>query len=77
WLIRELLEAYKLTGKADYLTEAEYLTDYVLDMLRKVPMVTVDGEDKIQLKGSRPIVCLTIPHKRSKPPRISTATEHR
>ncbi|NDV77593.1 glycoside hydrolase family 76 protein [Dysgonomonas sp. 511] len=31
WLIRELLEAYKLTGKADYLTEAEYLTDYVLD----------------------------------------------
>ena len=31
WLIRELLEAYKLTGKEKYLTEAEYLTEYVLD----------------------------------------------
>ena len=31
WLVRELLEAYKLTGKTEYLTEAEYLTDYVLD----------------------------------------------
>lgn len=31
WLIRELIEAYKLTGKSDYLTQAEYLTDYVLD----------------------------------------------
>ena len=27
-------------------------TSNVLDMLRKVPMLTVDGEDKIQLKGS-------------------------
>ncbi len=31
WLIRELLEAYKLTGNNTYLTEAEYLTEYVLD----------------------------------------------
>ena len=31
WLIRELLEAYKLTGNNEYLTEAEYLTEYVLD----------------------------------------------
>ena len=27
-------------------------TSTVLDMMRKVPMITVDGEDKIQLKGS-------------------------
>lgn len=27
-------------------------TSNILDMMRKVPMVTVDGEDKIQLKGS-------------------------
>lgn len=31
WLIRELIEAYRLTGKSDYLAQAEYLTDYVLD----------------------------------------------
>lgn len=31
WLIRELLEAYKLTNNQTYLTEAEYLTEYVLD----------------------------------------------
>lgn len=31
WLIRELLESYKLTGKAAYLEKAEYLTEYVLD----------------------------------------------
>ncbi|MDL2213194.1 glycoside hydrolase family 76 protein [Bacteroides sp. OttesenSCG-928-J23] len=31
WLVRELLEAYKLTGNQAYLTEAEYLTEYVLD----------------------------------------------
>ena len=31
WFIRELLEAYKLTGKPEYLTKAEYLTEYVLD----------------------------------------------
>jgi hypothetical protein len=37
WLIRELLEAYKLTGNNTYLTEAEYLTDYVLDGWDCVP----------------------------------------
>lgn len=31
WLIRELLEAYKLTGDKKYLDKAEYLTEYVLD----------------------------------------------
>lgn len=31
WLVRELLEAYKLTGQETYLKEAEYLTEYVLD----------------------------------------------
>ncbi|RAW02418.1 hydrolase [Pseudochryseolinea flava] len=31
WLIRELLESYKLTGKQAYLARAEYLTEYVLD----------------------------------------------
>ena len=31
WLIRELIRSYKITGKQQYLTEAEYLTDYVLD----------------------------------------------
>lgn len=31
WLIRELLEAYKLTDNAEYLEKAEYLTEYVLD----------------------------------------------
>lgn len=31
WLIRELLESYHLTGNADYLAKAEYLTEYVLD----------------------------------------------
>lgn len=31
WLIRELLEAYKLTGNNVYLQKAEYLTAYVLD----------------------------------------------
>jgi hypothetical protein len=31
WLIRELLEAYKLTGNVEYLNKAEYLTEYVLD----------------------------------------------
>lgn len=31
WIIRELLESYKLTGNSDYLAKAEYLTDYVLD----------------------------------------------
>lgn len=31
WLVRELLEAYKLTGNDEYLAKAEYLTEYVLD----------------------------------------------
>lgn len=31
WLIRELLRSYRITGKAEYLAQAEYLTDYVLD----------------------------------------------
>lgn len=37
WLVRELIEAYKLTGNNDYLTEAEYLTDYILDGWDCVP----------------------------------------
>ena len=32
--------------------DPESKTNNALDMFRKVPMVTVDGEDKIQLKGS-------------------------
>ena len=31
WLIRELLDSYKLTGRSEYLEKAEYLTAYVLD----------------------------------------------
>lgn len=31
WLVRELLESYRLTGKEEYLNEAEYLAQYVLD----------------------------------------------
>jgi hypothetical protein len=31
WLVRELLEGYKLTGDTRYLEKAEYLTEYVLD----------------------------------------------
>lgn len=31
WLVRELLEGYKLTGNEEYLQKAEYLTEYVLD----------------------------------------------
>ncbi|MDR3366108.1 MAG: glycoside hydrolase family 76 protein [Prevotellaceae bacterium] len=31
WLVRELLESYKITGEKSYLDKAEYLTDYVLD----------------------------------------------
>ncbi len=31
WLIREFIEAYKLTGNKAYLERAEYLTAYVLD----------------------------------------------
>lgn len=37
WLIRELLEAYKLTENIVYLQEAEYLTEYVLDGWDCVP----------------------------------------
>jgi len=31
WLVRELVESYKITGNAAYLQKAEYLTEYVLD----------------------------------------------
>lgn len=31
WLVRELLESYKITGNKEYLQKAEYLTEYVLD----------------------------------------------
>src|SRR5690606_26481686 len=31
WLIREFLEAYKVTGNQLFLEKAEYLTEYVLD----------------------------------------------
>lgn len=31
WLIRELIEAYKLTGEEKYLQKAEYLASYVID----------------------------------------------
>jgi hypothetical protein len=31
WLIRELVESYKLTENDEYLKKAEYLTEYVLD----------------------------------------------
>ncbi|WP_230981224.1 glycoside hydrolase family 76 protein [Echinicola salinicaeni] len=31
WLVRELLESYKITGETAYLKKAEYLTAYVLD----------------------------------------------
>ena len=31
WLARELIRAYRITGNEDYLDEATYLTDYVLE----------------------------------------------
>ncbi|WP_206082190.1 glycoside hydrolase family 76 protein [Maribellus sediminis] len=31
WLIRELIESYRITGNPAYLEKAEYLTEYVLD----------------------------------------------
>lgn len=31
WIIRELVRAYKNTGEKKYLTQAEYLTEYVVD----------------------------------------------
>ncbi len=44
------VEIDKLTYSMEDDPDSE--TSNTLDMLRKVPMVTVDGEDKIQLKGS-------------------------
>jgi len=44
------VEIDKLTYSAK--DDPEASTSSVLDLLRKVPMVTVDGEDNIQLKGS-------------------------
>lgn len=44
------VEIDKLTYSAK--EDPESSTSNVLDLLRKVPMVTVDGEDNIQLKGS-------------------------
>ncbi len=44
------VEVDKLTYSAK--DDPESATSNVLDLLRKVPLVTVDGEDKIQLKGS-------------------------
>jgi outer membrane receptor protein involved in Fe transport len=43
-------EADKITYDAEQDPESKSST--VLDMLRKVPMVTVDGQDNIQLKGA-------------------------
>lgn len=44
------VEIDKLTYNAK--DDPESSTSSVLDLLRKVPLVTVDGEDEIQLKGS-------------------------
>ena len=44
------VEVDKLTYSLEDDPEAK--TSNALEMFRKVPMVTVDGEDKIQLKGS-------------------------
>lgn len=44
------VEVDKLTYSLE--DDPEATTSNALDMFRKVPMVTVDGEDKIQLKGS-------------------------
>lgn len=41
---------YKLTYSLEEDPEAK--VSNTLDMLRKVPMITVDGDDNIQLKGS-------------------------
>jgi len=43
-------DAEKITYDAEQDPEAK--TSTVLDLLRKVPMVTVDGQDNIQLKGA-------------------------
>ena len=44
------VEIDKLTYSAK--DDPEASTSNVLDLLRKVPLITVDGEDKIQLKGA-------------------------
>lgn len=44
------VEIDKITYNLD--DDPEAITSNTLDMLRKVPMITVDGDDKIQLKGS-------------------------
>ncbi len=44
------VEIDKLTYSLE--DDPEAITSNTLDMLKKVPMVTVDGEDKIELKGS-------------------------
>ena len=44
------VEVDKITYSLDDDPEAK--TNNALEMFRKVPMITVDGEDKIQLKGS-------------------------
>ncbi len=44
------VEIDKLTYSAK--DDPESSTSNVLDLLRKVPLVTVDGEEEIQLKGS-------------------------
>lgn len=44
------VEIDKLTYSIE--DDPEAVTNNTLEMLKKVPMVTVDGEDKIQLKGS-------------------------
>ena len=44
------VELDKLTYSLDEDPEAQ--TSNTLDMLRKVPMITVDGNDEIQLQGS-------------------------
>ena len=36
----------------DVQTDEDSKTENVLDMLRKVPMVTIDGEDNIKVKGN-------------------------
>ncbi len=44
------VDADKITYSAE--TDPESKTSNVLDILRKVPLITVDGDDNIQLKGS-------------------------
>lgn len=44
------IEADKLSYNAE--TDPETKTSNALDLLKKVPLITVDGEDNVQLKGS-------------------------